>query len=377
MITTMTYCRTHLLSALAIAATVAFTSIAHATPPDSPPSSPQASAPTQDSALSTQDSSTAPASDPRYGLLSPLPSTGGIPAIYDHLYGPSDAELAYRAKLREYEKQLRLIKREYFRSQNASLMNEGLEQIREFTDAAAFKPMLEVFEDSPDGVRLAIFDHLAAQGEQGQAALAWAAIHFTKEDEAAMRHEATLRLGEAINSNKERRSQTPQPVLQILDNALRSNNHVLANNAGALAGAISALETIPLLMFAQATEDVAPADGDLAWIAIQTQQAYVANVTPVVGDDAGAFQPVIGVVSEGTILRVMDAVVVTYRTEIHSALVNMTTHDWGQSTEHLAYNMKAWWTWYNTEYVPFRNEQAAAARLAEQNASPELPNSSP
>jgi hypothetical protein len=243
-------------------------------------------------------------------------------------------------------------------------MRAGLEQIREFTDPAAFGPMLEVFGDSPEGVRLAIYDFLREQGDEGEAALAWDVIHMDK-SEAAMRHEATLRLSEDLAGKP-----TPQPVLQVLDTALRSNRHDVANNAGALAGAINALETIPLLIFAQATADPKPDDtGDLAWIAIETQQAYVANVQPVVGDDAGAFQPVLGIVSEGTILRVMDAVVVVYRTEIHGALVNMTTHDWGQSTENLAYDMRGWWNWYNKEYVPFKNEQLAAARLAEQNPS--------
>ena len=42
----------------------------------------------------------------------------------------------------------------------------------------------------------------------------------------------------------------------------------------------------------------------------------------------------------------------------------MTTDDWGQSTEYLGYDMRAWWEWYNGEYVPFKNEQAQLARLA-------------
>lgn len=312
----------------------------------------------------SQSSSHPSLEDPRYGLLTPLPETGGIPAIYDELYGPSEQELAFRAQSRAYRQQLRKLKHEYFRStRRKDQIREGLEQVREFTDPAAYRPMLEVFDDAPDAVRLAILDHLAAQGEYGQAALAWFVANADKDDEA-MVHEATMRLSEKLSDGL-----TPQPVLQVLDSALRSPKHAIANSAGALAGAINATETIPLLIFAQATGDPRPDDtGDLAWIAIQTQQVYVANVQPVVGDDAGAFQPVLGVLNEGTVLRVWDAVVVVYRTDIHNSLVAMTTHEYGESTEHLGYNMKAWWTWYNDTYVPYINEQRARAQLAEDNS---------
>jgi hypothetical protein len=48
---------------------------------------------------------------------------------------------------------------------------------------------------------------------------------------------------------------------------------------------------------------------------------------------------------------------------VHSALVAMTSHDWGKPTEYLSYNVQAWWDWFNTEYVPFKNEQAAKSAL--------------
>lgn len=315
--------------------------------------------------------------DPRYGLLTPLPETGGIPAIYDLMHGPREAELAHRAQVREYEMQFRLLKRHYFRSvRNPETVQQGLDELAEFTDPASFQPMLEVFADAPEPVRLAVFDHLAAQGDWGLAAIAWSIVHLSDPDdpvEQAVSNEATMLLEQRLHERP-----TPQPVLQVLDSSLRSPVHKLANNAGALAGAINAVETIPLLIFAQATsDDVNEQTGDLAWIAIQTQQAYVANVQPVVGDDSGAFQPVLGVVSEGVVLRVMDAVAINYRTYIHRSLVAMTTHEWGRSTEHLGYDMKAWWHWYNSEYVPFRNEQIAMTRLAEQNQQAADPPSSP
>ncbi len=306
--------------------------------------------------------------DPRYGLLSPLPETGGIPAIYNMLHGPSEAELAHRAKAREYEKQFRLLKRDYFQSlKNEKAVRNGLAELAEFTDPAAFQPMLEVFADSPEPILLAIFDQLAAQGPYGLAALSGYVIQNAgdkaEDRELALCNEATMLLSEQLKDTA-----TPAPVLQVLDSGLRNPAHQIANNAGALAGAMNAVETIPLLIFAQATQDnVNQQTGDLAWIAIQTQTVYVSNVQPVVGDDSGAFQPVLGVLSEGVVLRVWDAVAINYRTYIHRSLVAMTTHEWGESTEYLAYDMRAWWHWYNTEFVPFKNEQIAMARLEQQN----------
>ena len=146
---------------------------------------------------------------------------------------------------------------------------------------------------------------------------------------------------------------------------------------GALAGALGALETIPLLIFAQVTGDAVPESGDLAWILVGTQKAYVAEVYPVVGDGAAAFVPIPGVVQEGAIMRVVDAVVIVYRTQVHRSLVAMTTKDWGQSTEQLGYDPRAWWAWYNEEYVPFCNERARVKALAEQGDDTRTPPTPP
>ena len=87
------------------------------------------------------------------------------------------------------------------------------------------------------------------------------------------------------------------------------------------------------------------------------------DLIPIVGSNSGAYEPVIGIVSEGVVMRVIDAVAIEYRTPVHSALVAMTSHEWGQSTAHLSYNVQAWWDWYNTQYVPFKNEQTAKAAI--------------
>jgi len=161
--------------------------------------------------------------------------------------------------------------------------------------------------------------------------------------------------------------QPAQPVLKVLDRGLRSNMHEVANAAGALAGTLNALDTIPLLIAGQATADDRPDnEGDLAWIAIQTQTAYIQGLRAVAGNNSGAFEPIVGILNEGTVMRVMDAVVVVYRTEVNRSLVNLTSNDWGQSTEHLGYNINDWWNWYNNTYVPYKNQQHQLQQAREQ-----------
>ena len=250
-----------------------------------------------------------------------------------------------------YAAQIRRIRREYLgRMRVAELRERGMDELRMLTDPAAFMPLIEELSGQKDDVRLAVLDHFAGQGDDGQAALAWVAIHDAGE---AFRHEAQRRMV----------TPAPDPVLRVLDIALRSNRHDIANHAGTLAGSLRVLQAIPLLIFAQATVDPFDEAGDLAWIAVATQTAFVARLEPVVGSGAGAFRPIPGVVSEGAILRVVDAVVIFYRTEVHRSLVMMTTDDWGQSTAHLGYDMKQWWVWYNERYLPGKNAEIAVEAL--------------
>ncbi len=292
------------------------------------------------------------ANDPRYGLLTPLPESGGVPHIVELMNSPSDAVLAHRARERGYARQIRDIRRKHFGSmRKKEIREEGLHQLSEFIDPASFKPMIEELSEEKDDVREAMLDHFASSGENGQAALAWVAINL---EEDAMRNEAIRRMV----------SPPAGPALKVLDASLRSPTHRIANNAGILAGTIGAVEAIPLLIFAQTTFDPLPERrGDIAWIAIVTQQPYIVNIQPAVGNHSAAYQPVLGVVSEGVVLRVHDAVVTVYRTDVHWALTLLAGKDWGGSTEHLGYDIRAWWQWYNNEYVPYKNDQARLAEL--------------
>lgn len=290
--------------------------------------------------------------DPRYGLLSPLPETGGIPPIVELLGDPGPDELERRRRQRAYQKQIRRIAHEYLGPIRVpETRARGLEALSELTDPLAFMPMIEALAGEADDVWLALLDHFADQGDEGQAALAWVAIH---DRHAAIRAEAGRRLVRPAEA----------PVLGVLDRGLRSPHDEVANRAGLVAGAVDALQAIPLLIFAQAAPGADEPRGDLAWIAIQKQRAFIAALIPIVGENVVAYQPIPGVVSEGVIIRVVDAVVIIYRTEIHRSLVAMTSRDWGQPTDHLGYDMERWWAWYNSEYVPFKNEQRRRAALA-------------
>jgi hypothetical protein len=293
-----------------------------------------------------------PLDDPRIGLLTPIPAQGAVPPIVGMLNGVPDHVLAQRAQTRAYAEQIRRIKREHLGTiRKPQIRAEGIRQLREFTDPAAFAPLIQELRNEKDDVRLAVLDHLAGQGQAGQAALAWMAIY---EASPSLRYEA---MGRMV-------SPPPGTVLQIVDGALRSGDHAVANAAGALAGALNIIESIPLLIFAQATATPTPQDqGDLAWIAVGTQITYVQNVEPVVGSGAGAFAPVMGVINEGTVMRVQDAVVIVYRTEIHHALVSMTSQLYGQSTAHLGYDLPKWWAWYNDRFLPHLAQQQAIAEL--------------
>src|SRR5262249_9087404 len=124
--------------------------------------------------------------------------------------------------------------------------------------------------------------------------------------------------------------------------------------AAHLASGLGLVEAIPMLISAQlggGGTQVGSAGGDgdehsLAWILVGTQQAFVSALQPVVGNSAVAFDPQVSVVTEGTILRVIDAVVVTYRYEVHNALVDLSSKAWGQSTYKLGWDNPAWRKWY-------------------------------
>ena len=286
-------------------------------------------------------------------LLRPLPSCGAVPPIVD---GPPDMEMSLfeaRATQKGYAKQLKDLVQRAFHGAPAEARARGLAEVREFTDPASFLPMVEAFRHEKNDVRRAMLDHFSQQGEYGDAALAFVAI---TDPDPGMRHESTSRIERPAC----------EAVVRMVDMALRDTRHEVVNNAGLLAGNLNILEAIPPMIFGQVASDPVRGQGDLAWIAVGTTTTYVANVVPVLGDNSGAYTPILGTVNEGVLLRVNNAIAYSYRTDLHESLVAMTSADFGSSTAGLGYDMKAWWTWFNETYVPFKQRQAEELARAEQ-----------
>jgi hypothetical protein len=147
--------------------------------------------------------------------------------------------------------------------------------------------------------------------------------------------------------------------------------------ASELVRALNLFEFIPLMAAAQVAQRPPSGQGqgrgDLGWIMIGQQQTYVADLQPVVSNNAVAFDPQIGVVSDGVLLRVHDAVVTAVRTPIHRGLVGMTTDAWGRPTGHLGYDADAWRDWYDNEFVPGREPETTPDPDAEPDAEPAPP----
>ncbi|MFO0963139.1 MAG: hypothetical protein U0625_09570 [Phycisphaerales bacterium] len=282
-------------------------------------------------------------------LLTPIPASGAVPRMVAPHKRPGDAEAWAKA-----DAQVRAIRSKHFGTgAGAKSRAAGIEAVRAMKDPAAFASIYNGLKGEAHDVKLAVLDHFAAGGEEGQYALAWIAIEDT---DKAIRAEATRRVGRPPSD----------AVLAALDEALRSENKDYVNNAGLLAGTIHAIEALPELIFAQFSQSATPGyRGSLGWIAIGKTTSYVANVIPVVGDNSGAFQPVIGQVIEGVVMDVQGCVVTTYHGDVHDSLVAMSSYDSGMDTSTLAWNMRDWWKWFNEQYVPLKQrEDQELARAA-------------
>lgn len=280
-----------------------------------------------------------------------IPLEGSVPPVVNPALLKSVRDMALAAEYGPYRRQLQAHARKFLgKKRDPEVRKAGLDGLSGFTDTGALFAMPFALENQKEDVLNAVLDHLASSGSTGQAALAWAAIHHTDE---SMRSEATRRITDSSDPL----------VLAVIESGLRDTRHSVVNAAGALAGAIDAAHTIPLLIFSQYSSDRVEKKGDLAWIAIGTQQSYVQNLIPVAGNGAGAFQPVIGTVTEGFVMRVMDAVAIVYRTEVHTSLVKLADAAHGSSTEHLGWDMNQWRDWYNTQYLPQYRARAAEEAL--------------
>lgn len=308
---------------------------------------------------------------------------GGLVIIpNDPMLNPASPEArAYAAVQRERrkaERALNLIKRRHFGQIRVPETREiGLRKIREFTTGPAVMAMVDVFDGEDTDVRSAVLDHIATlrpsrseagEGINGGAILAWEAVNG---EDGWYRAEARRLLVEQWSAGPgAERVFTPEggqlaTVRGIIAQGLQSPNDRQAIAAGELARALNFFEFIPLMASAQVATRPRGGDqrtGDLGWIMIGSQQTFVADLQPVVSNNAVAFDPQIGVLSEGVLLRIHQAAVTAFRTEIHTGLVDWTSAAWGQPTGHLGYEPDAWNRWYDDEFLPSRHSQQTPKR---------------
>lgn len=283
----------------------------------------------------------------------------------------SDVAKRYQTQAKkraEAERELRKIRAKHFGPIKASqVRQEGIVKLREYTDPALFPSMVRLFEREGADVRTALLDHFKDSAcEEGDASLAWMAV-FDRDE--AIRAQATSRVVSRIESL----GATPLAVKFTAYRGLASNDQASLRSAAAFARGIDMIDAIPWLIAKQITGQPVGTptttgvsiggggQGDLAWIAIGQQTAFVSDLEPVVGPSAVGFDPQLSVVNEGVVLRVLDAAVVEYNVDIHNVLVDWTTDLTGQSTKQLGWNIPAWRDWYAKDFTP--QMQAHRAKL--------------
>lgn len=293
----------------------------------------------------------------------PVGGSPEVPAwVAEMVPDPNDPrvqEYARRQKRRvEIEKELYKLRAQHFRNiRNVEIRQAGLSKLRTYTDPAIYASLLKIFEREGADVQGAIVDMLADQGhDEADTTLTWVAV-FGKSKE--FRAAAAERLRRRIRENGGPTDRIRTVVAQGLQ---AGNTEEELASAANLADTLNLVEAIPMLITAQlggagatgtVTQTGGRGDGALAWILVGTQTAFVSDLTPVVGDSSVAFDPTVSVITEGTYLRVIDAVVVTYRTEVHYSLRRLSSRAWGQPTDRFGWDNGQWKKWYEDEFVPY------------------------
>lgn len=280
------------------------------------------------------------ADDFRIRPVQAIPSRGPLPPMVDPDLAREMAGLSAQARTGSMVRRMRRTAGRYFGPTRGPRLNEaGLAWIASLSEPIELFSLPMSCRRVPADVRDAILDHLADTGGPGLAALASTAIDHP---DSAWRRAAAHRLSSAEDPL----------VLAVIQNGLRSGRDEQVRAAAGLAGLLDARLAIPHLIATQYAGQKRRRTGDQAWIAIGTQTSYIQNLVPVVGDGAGAFRPVPGIINQGFVMRVTEAIAVIYRTEVHRVLVDMTTRATGRDTSVNGWSLERWREWYNAEYLP-------------------------
>lgn len=263
---------------------------------------------------------------------------------------------------------LQQIRHRYFRDVSAEkARKQGLDRLREMAKETVALPLIvETFQHEDRKTRLEIMTMLASMKTQPtDSTVAWMALTDT---DAELRQAAATLIADRT---KESNGEVPIGAQWAIAGALDSSDNALVSAAANMALNLRLIDAIPSMIAAQVSNPNAgaPGAGAIGQISIVTQRAFVSDLTPVVGNSAVGFDPQLSTVSEGVVLRVFDAYVITYRTEVHSALVALSTQAMdGQSTAQLGYDQAAWKTWYESTYLPY--QAAKAKSIKDQSPAP-------
>lgn len=274
---------------------------------------------------------------------------------------PDDpAVLAYASQQRErlkLERELKRLRYEHFqRTRRDELREQGLNKVWEYgKDRTLFPTLIQIFQHEGEDVArslIALFERDAS--DEGDAAIAWMAVYNRDEK---IRSYATERLSSRL------RSQTPAGempeasyrVRAVIAGALGRSEYEYATRGAELVQRAGLAGLIPWLVSAQVASGGGSGGerggrGDLAWIFIGQTVWYVADVTPVVGEQSIAFDPQIAPVNTGALLRVHDAVVIEYRTIINTILISMASEVAGRDMASLGFDQKRWRGWLADEF---------------------------
>jgi len=264
---------------------------------------------------------------------------------------PMPTEQATRAFIiarRAFEKDIRRVWGKYLGSkQFPATRRRGLEELEQFTDPAAVQPLIDIARKDREDVREWLFEHFAQRldPDVGQATLAWLAIN---DQDAAIRAGAIKHVRGPAGRTTER----------VVEQALKSPNMQVVSAGAGAASALHLVQAIPHLIVAQQPALSMSGQGDMAYILVGTQRFLVTDLQPVVGDNSVGFDPTLSAVTEGTIVRIQDAVVEFYNIDAHNALVNIVKDEFGRPVD-FGYNVPRWQQWYKEEYLPFAQARAA------------------
>lgn len=326
--------------------------------------------------------------------MSPTPQAPSVPKVSPGVSTTlgtmsRDQERSYWSANRRREtaeRDLNRIRREHFQSIRAEVRQRGIQKLRDYTEPSLFPLLISVFKDEKADVRLAVLDHLASlKTDEADAMLTWLTLHDRDETMRAEAHARLKARHAAWPIELRAKGGLPDAVRSTLLVSFGSEDQDEIKLAGTLARDLKAYSIIPILIQAQMGQ-VGTAGGGgglgaptgkslgmfkaddgsaLAWILVGRQVSYVADLTPVTSANAVAFDPQIGVVTEGVILRIIDAVVLAYRVEIHNQLLGLASDLTGKSTANLGWDTGKWQTWWAEQGEPALSKLAAAQTAEE------------